>query len=656
MPGRSLTIEVADDKGYVVSAQATVSIRDQSDAEFAQDGLDLNRLDGQIGLTVVGAMSGDASGYSVSGVGDLNGDGIDDLAIGAPNADAGGNTYSGQAFVIFGSTTSVGSRLDVSSLDGSNGFRIDGVAASEFVGRSVSEAGDINGDGIDDLIVGAPQADPNDAENAGSAYVVFGSTGGFEPQLSLSSLDGENGFRLDGVAAGDFASFAVDGAGDLNGDGTDDLIIGAPFADQSGMPDSGTAYVVFGSTNGFLSDFDLSSLDGINGFRIQGVSANDVAGYSVSSAGDIDGDGLGDIVIGARSSSPGTGNSYVLFGTSSGFGSNIELSALNGSDGFRLSGIDPGDFAGSSVSAAGDINDDGVDDLLIGAPFAITVPGGRVGESYVVFGTTSGFAANVDLSSLDGSNGFSIIGLDDGGRTARYASGIGDFNGDGVDDLILSASTASFDEIGAAGRSYVVFGSAAGFGSSLSLSMLNGSNGFRLDGIDGGDVSGRSVGSAGDFNGDGLQDIIVGASNADPNGLGEAGESYVIFGRDAPIRIVSGTDSRDILVGGLGDDTLTGLAGEDRFVISEGDDAATDFTVGQDVIGLEGLLSGVLPADIDDFVELTSSGPDAQFTFDEDGAADFSAGGREGTLTLTGVDFTGSTVDDLLNDGTLWLA
>ncbi len=134
--------------------------------------------------------------------------------------------------------------IELSALDGSNGFRLDGESAGDLSGRSVSAAGDINGDGIDDLIIGADFADPNGI-NSGRSYVVFGKTTAFTSLLQLSSLDGSNGFKLDGEAMIDSSGRSVSAAGDINGDGIDDLIVGSPFADPNGNS-SGRSYVVFG--------------------------------------------------------------------------------------------------------------------------------------------------------------------------------------------------------------------------------------------------------------------------------------------------------------------------------------------------------------------------------------------------------------------------
>jgi hypothetical protein len=120
--------------------------------------------------------------------------------------------------------------FDLADLNGSNGFVINGINAYDYSGSSVSNAGDINGDGFDDLIIGAPNADPNGQNYAGESYVVFGSSGGFSANLNLSDLNGSNGFVINGIDALDFSGTSVSSAGDVNGDGFDDIIIGATGA------------------------------------------------------------------------------------------------------------------------------------------------------------------------------------------------------------------------------------------------------------------------------------------------------------------------------------------------------------------------------------------------------------------------------------------
>src|SRR6266853_1826679 len=229
--------------------------------------------------------------------------------------------------------------IDLGSLDGKTGFKINGEVAGDYSGVSVSAAGDVNGDGFADLLIGATGADPH-GSGSGASYVVFGKAGGFTTPFDLSTLNGVNGFKINGEAAGDYSGRTVSAAGDVNGDGFADLLIGAPYAAPNGTY-SGASYVVFGKAGGFTTPLELSTLDGATGFKINGEAANDEAGNSVSAAGDVNGDGLADLLIGAFDAGPngiGSGASYVVFGQAGGFSKTLELSALNGANGFKING------------------------------------------------------------------------------------------------------------------------------------------------------------------------------------------------------------------------------------------------------------------------------------------------------------------------------
>lgn len=463
------------------------------------------------------------------------------------------------------------SSFDLMQLDGRVGFVLNGIDFNDVSGLSVSAAGDVNNDGIDDLIIGARAADPNDNVESGESYVVFGSSGvGSAGNIELSSLDGSNGFILNGVNTSDLSGSSVSAGGDINGDGVDDLIIGAPFADPNGQSGAGESYVVFGGSGvGGSGVVELSSLNGSNGFLINGVDSNDNSGLTLSSAGDVNDDGADDLIISALSADPSgnvdAGESYVVFGGSQvGVGGGIQLSDLDGSNGFVINGLDAGDRLGVSVSLAGDINGDNVDDLIIGASRNDANNIVDAGASYVLFGgAIIGSTGAVDLSVLDGNNGFVVNGVDTNDFSGISVSSAGDVNGDGVGDLLIGASGAGVDNLNSVGNSYVVFG-AVGVGSSgiLELSSLDGSNGFLVNGVDSGDMSGGSVSEAGDINNDGFFDFIIGASAADPGGRSRAGKSYVVLG------------SGDI--GFSGTVNLSSLDGSSGFVLNGID--ANDFS------------------------------------------------------------------------------
>ena len=333
-----------------------------------------------------------------------------------------------------------------------------------------------------------------------------------------------------------------------------------------GAPAVNTNYVVFGKAAGFDPILDLSHLDGSNGFRLDGP-VGDFSGLSVSTAGDVNGDNFDDVIIGTY----GANSSYVVFGKAAGFGAALDLSSLDGNNGFVLNGTATDDLIGRQVSNAGDVNGDGFDDVMVSAIDFSTYPAS--GSSYVVFGKASGFDAKLDLSGVNGNNGLHLDGATAYSVFDLTVSDAGDVNGDGFDDEI----------VGSAGASYVVFGKASGFDAELDLANLDDSSGFRLDGATN-EAAGVSVSGGGDINGDGFDDLIIGAPGSDVIG-DDIGATYVVFGRSSfgggGLPEIVGTFDDDLLKGtsapetfkaGGGNDRLIGRGGADEFHGEDGND------------------------------------------------------------------------------------
>lgn len=496
---------------------------------------------------------------------------------------------------------------------------IEGPASESQTGRSVADAGDFNGDGFDDVIVGAPEHTPGDRLRAGAVYVVFGGTGNDPSDVDLEPGSAEERFtRIDGEMRLDNAGTSVRGAGDVNGDGVDDVIVGAPGGDPLGRFNAGAAYVVYGTQTPDPPNVDLAT-DEARFQRIVGAATEDQLGVSVAGAGDVNGDGGEDVVIGASFTDfagSKAGSLYVVQGSVESVPDPADVDAASDASRFqRVDGAAANDQLGVAVDGAGDFDGDGVGDVVAGA-LSADVNGRNAGAAYVVHGQTGSDPADIALAS-DPARFMRVQGVRTDDQLGNAVAGAGDQTGDGRDDVIVGAQ---LNDNGAAntGAAYVIAGPTATTAdpADVNLASTDAAQTARyrtLSGANAEDRVGFSVGAAGDPNGDARDDVIVGALQLDPQGRVDPGAAFVVYGADE-------ADPADLV---LRD------ADEDPRPYARIDGAAQGDQVGRSVSGAgdfngdtrDDVIVGALRTDDGD---LTNSGSASVVGFDgdDDGVAD----------------------------------
>ena len=396
-------------------------------------------------LTMTGEATSNIFGVSVSSAGDVNGDGYSDVIVGA----YGYNGNTGRAYIFYGGL-SMNNIADVI---------LTGEVANDNFGISVSSAGDVNGDGYSDVVVGAHGY----SNNTGKAYIYYGGT----------SMNNVADVTFTGEASGDILGYSVSSAGDVNGDGFTDIIAGAPGF--SGI--TGKVYVYYGGV----------SMNNIADVTMTGETTFNNFGYSVSTAQDINSDGYSDIIVGAPGYTANTGRVYIFYG-----GSN-----MNNVADVIMTGETTNDNFGFSVSSAGDVNRDGILDVVIGAYGYNSV----TGKAYIFYGGSSmNNIADITMTGESANNcfGFSV-------------SSAADVNGDGYSDVFVSA----FGYLSNTGRAYIFYGG----------SSMNNVADVIITGEGGSNDFGRFLSSAGDVNGDSESDLIIGC----PGYNSGTGKSYIYF-------------------------------------------------------------------------------------------------------------------------------
>ena len=454
----------------------------------------------------LGEDANDRAGCSVAGGQDANGDGYDDLLIGACQHSTAAND-AGAAYLLAGGPAGWGLDTPLSTAVAS----FFGEAIDDNAGWRVAFAGDADGDGFADLLIAALNNDES-ATLAGQVYLVMGRSSGWTTGVSLSSVDAS----FLGEVYSDHAGEALAGVGDVNGDGLDDFIVGAPD-NEEGAPDAGQVYLVLGRPAGWAMDTSLGLADA----SFHGETVGQGAGYSVAGGGDLDGDGLADLAIGAPNdyeSGANAGQVYVVMGRTAGWSPDTGLLLSDAS----YLGEAASNYAGISVSVPGDVHGDGYDDLLIGAMWA-DAGGYRRGKVYLIAGRTSGWAMDTSLSLADAS----FVGEADYDALGYYLPMTYnplDFDGDGLHDILIGSgeNDQSFSQ---AGKTYVFFGDPSGWAMDTPAADCD----AYLLGEAQNDESGSALAAAGDLNGDGYGDLVVGAPYNSETGL-YAGQVYAVHG------------------------------------------------------------------------------------------------------------------------------
>ncbi|MEL6505291.1 MAG: choice-of-anchor C family protein [Pseudomonadota bacterium] len=509
------------------------------------------------GFEFVGDNAGDRLGFSIAGGGDINGDGVDDFVI-TEVFDDGGALNAGKAYVVFGgqnfaSFTNASGEISTALIGvtgGLEGFALQGSDANQTVGYSVSIAGDLNFDGIDDLLVGAPTS----TGAVGNAYVIFGgqdfaafTDAGGDIALNQRRIPGTlEGVQFIGENVPDLAGFNMEYIGDFNGDGIDDLAISSLQNSNGGAASTlGAIHVVYGgqdfSQAGALTGGVSGKEIGLNnvggggtgdplGFQVNGTTAGQGVGWSLAGNIDFNNDGIQDLIFSDQAVSTRV---FVLYGGQAITGTITTTDIENGT----YNGVyftPPGSTRQTDVANGGDINGDGIDDLIIGAKF-VDAPGSNSGETFIVYGGQN-LTGQVTFNTIGGTtDGFSLTGEFGGSFSGDDVSGAGDVNNDGFDDFLIGAPGNNGTTPGD-GAGYLVFG---------------------------GDFDGRQtqLGTAGN-------DTINGTSNADTIIGGDGGD--LLFGNGGADNIDGGRGSDVLYADDNTFERMDGGAGNDGLTFTDG--------------------------------------------------------------------------------------
>ncbi|WP_109795047.1 FG-GAP repeat protein, partial [Minwuia thermotolerans] len=599
--GTNTTIQLDGDDALVLE---NVLVADLAADDFVFDftptaQFSVDDIDGTNGFFVGSSQNNTGFGESGDGVGDVNGDGLDDVLVGAPF----GNGGNGESFVLFGDAAPDLDNTESSLIAGGGAIGVldSGAGGGEYSGYNVTSVGDMNGDGFLDFAVAVPGFYTDSVSGNGQVAVVFGDANGLGQDIDLAGLDGTNGFKVTAGSSASFDSFAqnIAGGGDFNGDGFDDLIISDDRYNYGSYSNAGQVFVVFGNAGGFAASATMDSLvTAGDAIGIQGGAFSSYIGTEASFIGDFNGDGFDDIglshYLAGEPFSPPTVS--VVFGQGEPLG-NLDLQNLiaNG-DAFQLSQGQSGDGLGSTIAGTEDVNGDGFDDFLISAPgTAISGSYTDEGRVFLLFGNANAAGAQADLTNLQAGEGVSFDGLAAGDRLGSSIDGGGDFNGDGIADFVIGAEGVDYGSYSNVGEAYVIFGPGQAVAeTSFDLSTIDGTDGVTITSAPVDNIYlGQGVAMIGDINGDGFDDIAV-TTRYDDAGAVSYDQIAIFFGLDSTGLAQAGDAGANALTGGADTDLLFGNAGDDTLTGNAGDDVLRGGTGNDSMVGGEGadLLEG----------------------------------------------------------------
>ncbi len=442
--------------------------------------------------SLTGIAANDLAGWDVAFVGDVNKDGFGDLLIGAPANDKGG-FKAGAAYLIFGSAKMPSMLTPLTKAD----VTFTGVKTKDEAGTKVAGVADVNGDGFSDFVIAAPMAN----NGAGKIYLIFGKNIGWQKEIKLEDAD----VIFVGEKWEDNAGFAVASVGDVNNDSISDLVISAPRSDSRGN-DVGKAYLILGKKSGWQKNISLANADVI----FEGEDKYDLFGSSVAGIGDVNKDGFEDIAISAPyhnlNKKKHAGKVYLFFGKAIAAGTKIEASNADAS----LIGDKAEDLLGKYISNGSDVNGDGFDDFSVVASLK-----NETGKIYLVWGKAAGWEQNAVPETYAPS-----FAAEQAGNLAGIPTLLTDLNKDGFSDLLISASKNS-QMADQAGKVYFIEGKSSGWKQCDSLASFH----LFMLGEKAQDYAGQAL-AGGDYDGDGFQDVAVGAPGNDTMGI-DAGIIYL---------------------------------------------------------------------------------------------------------------------------------